>query len=495
MALDHTLGQPVFRTLLEPGGCTRWDYMVERLEAEPPFWKPGTRHGYHMISFGWTVGELVRRASGRSLGEFFRAEIAEPLGLDFWIGLPEEHEPRVAPVALAVPAPGTPLGEFTQAMLTQPQSIQALSVLNLGGFDPNSRACHAAQIGGAGGITHARGLAGMYAPLANGGELGSVKLVDRTTFERMRRVSSATHEDATLLLPMRFALGFVKSIDNRRRARGDRDSAIVSAAAFGHGGAGGSLGFADPEEGLSFGYTMNRMGLGVLLNERGQSLVDAVYRCLGYALEPERLLDALAAAPRQRASAGAQRVKISPRARNSAPRAEPRRQTSPILRLGTGAAKARSAMPLPARVSTSREVAGSSVMPSPFATIWTSVPRLVACTRPVSRAPAASQSASAWARRQCPSSSSTTGSPESAASVTGPCPRASRCAAGTASTNGSSKSGRLSRSSPSTGSASRSSSRSPSRRRARIRCVWSSRSNSSRPGYAARTAGSARGSR
>jgi CubicO group peptidase (beta-lactamase class C family) len=283
MALDHTLGLPVFRELLEPGACTRWDYMVSRLEAEPPFWKPGTRHGYHMISFGWTVGELVRRASGRSLGEFFRAEIAEPLGLDFWIGLPEPHEPRVAPVSLAPPAPGTPLGEFTQTMLTQPQSLQALSVLNLGGFDPNSRACHAAEIGGAGGITNARGLAGMYAPLANGGELDSVKVVDRATFARMGRISSATHQDATLLLPMRFALGFIKSVDNRRRVRGDRDSVILSAAAFGHGGAGGSLGFADPEAGFSFGYTMNRMGLGVLLNERGQSLVDAVYRCLGYA--------------------------------------------------------------------------------------------------------------------------------------------------------------------------------------------------------------------
>jgi CubicO group peptidase (beta-lactamase class C family) len=217
------------------------------------------------------------------LGEFFRAEIAEPLGLDFWIGLPEQHEPRVAPVWLAPPAPGTPLGEFTQAMLTQPQSLQALSLLNLGGFDPNSRACHAAQIGGAGGISHARGLAGMYAPLATGGRLGSLELLDKLAFARIGRVSSATWEDATLLLPMRFALGFVKSIDNRRRARGDRDSAILSEAAFGHGGAGGSLGFADPEEGLSFGYTMNAMGLGVLLNQRGQSLVDAVYRCLGYA--------------------------------------------------------------------------------------------------------------------------------------------------------------------------------------------------------------------
>ena len=193
-----------------------------------------------------------------------------------------EDEPRVAPVSLAVPAPGTPLGEFTQALITQPQSLPALSLLNTGGFDPNSRVCHAAQIGGAGGITNARGLAGMYAPLANGGEQGGVRLVDRDALARMAEVSSATHEDATLLVPMRFALGFMKSIDNRRRPRGDRDSAILGAPAFGHGGAGGSLGFADPEAGLAFGYTMNRMGHGVLLNERGQALVDTVYRCLGY---------------------------------------------------------------------------------------------------------------------------------------------------------------------------------------------------------------------
>ena len=282
MALDHTLGLPAFKTPLEFGGCTRWDYMIEKLEAEPPFWKPGTRHGYHMVNFGWTVGELVRRASGRSLGDFFREEIAEPLGLDFWIGLPEEHEPRVSPVAFHVPAPGSDLGEFTRTLISQPQSLQALSLFNTGGFNPNSRECHAAQIGGAGGITNARGLAGMYAPLANGGEQGGVRLVDRDTLARMAEVSSATHEDATLLLPLRFALGFMKSIDNRRRPRGDRDSAILGAPAFGHGGAGGSLGFADPEAGLAFGYTMNRMGHGVLLNERGQSLVDAVYRCLGY---------------------------------------------------------------------------------------------------------------------------------------------------------------------------------------------------------------------
>jgi CubicO group peptidase (beta-lactamase class C family) len=99
----------------------------------------------------------------------------------------------------------------------------------------------------------------------------------------MSKVSMATHEDATLLIPTRFALGFMKSMDNRRRAKGDRDSVILSSPAFGHVGAGGSIGFADPQEGLAFGYSMNRMGNGIMLNERGQSLVDATYRTLGYA--------------------------------------------------------------------------------------------------------------------------------------------------------------------------------------------------------------------
>ena len=98
----------------------------------------------------------------------------------------------------------------------------------------------------------------------------------------------ATHDDATLRIPTRFALGFMKSMDNRRRSLAptiwgeDCDSVIMGPSAFGHVGAGGSLGFADPANGLSFGYSMNRMGPGLLLNERGQSLVDATYRALGF---------------------------------------------------------------------------------------------------------------------------------------------------------------------------------------------------------------------
>jgi CubicO group peptidase (beta-lactamase class C family) len=256
--------------------------MCDLLAKEEPFWKPGIRNGYHMFNFGWTVGELVRRVSGKSLGSFFREEVCEPLGIEFWIGMPEEHEERVAPVVPFAPEPGAEMGDFTRALLSDRQSTQALSLLNMGGFDPNSRDSHAAEIGGAGGLSNARGLAGMYAPLACGGRLGDVELVSPDALARMGETSTSTNEDATLLIPTRFALGFMKSMDNRRRAKGDRDSAILGAAAFGHVGAGGSVGFADPECGLSFGYSMNRMGPGVLLNERGQSLVDASYRALGY---------------------------------------------------------------------------------------------------------------------------------------------------------------------------------------------------------------------
>ena len=282
MMLDHSVGVPSWREPLKPGAAFDWEYITGRLAAEEPWWKPGTRNGYHMISFGWTVGELVRRVSGKSLGTFFRDEVARPLGIDFWIGMPEEFEPRVAPVINYVQKAGEPLSTFTQTLLNDRNSLQALSFLNNGGFNPNLRESHAAEIGGGGGISNARGLAGMYAPLANGGELGGVRLVDPDTLTRMARVSVATNEDATLLIPTRFSLGFMKSMDNRGRPEPNTDSVIMSEAAFGHVGAGGSIGFADPECGMSFGYLMNQMGKSILLNARGQALVDAAYGSLGY---------------------------------------------------------------------------------------------------------------------------------------------------------------------------------------------------------------------
>lgn len=282
MMLDHSVGVPAFREKLPDGACCDWEGMVSRLEREAPFWEPGARNGYHMANFGWTVGELVRRTSGQSLGQYFHEAIAEPTGAEFWIGLPESEEAKLSHVIPAKPVRGAPLTPFLSSLMKEPGSISSLAYFNQGGFKPHSRACRAAEIGGGGGVSNGRGLARIYAPFACGGEFNGRQFVDADTLVAMGEVAVATHDDATLRIPTRFALGFMKSIDNRRSLSADKSSAILSSAAFGHVGAGGSVGFADPAARMSFGYAMNKMGPGILLNERGQSLVDAAYRSIGY---------------------------------------------------------------------------------------------------------------------------------------------------------------------------------------------------------------------
>lgn len=275
MLLNHTAGVVGVRGPLPAGAFYDWELITNRIAAEAPFWQPGTRHGYHAFSFGWLVGEVVRRISGKTVGTFFRDEVAGPLGLDFWIGLPEAIAPRVAPIIPGdPPPPGAPSPQLPPLFMP--------ALLNSGGFYFNAREAHAAEIPAAGGITNARGLAGIYAPLACGGSLGGVQFVDGDTLARMGAVSAASEEDAVLLLPLRYSLGFWKAVDHRRLPPARQASLIISEEAFGHPGAGGSIGFADPRAELAFGYTMNRMGPGGGLNPRGQSLVDAAYRALGY---------------------------------------------------------------------------------------------------------------------------------------------------------------------------------------------------------------------
>jgi CubicO group peptidase (beta-lactamase class C family) len=291
MILNHSVGVPGFREPLKDGAFADWAYMIARLEDEPPFWEPGVRNGYHLLNIGWLAGELVRRVSGQSLGTFFKRRVADPLGIDFWIGLPPDQEPRVSPIVPYAPVLGEAVvTDFHEALLRDPGAESSRALLNTGGYSPNvyveaegryapdTRLAHGAEIGGAGGITNARGLAGMYSPLANGGG----GLVSGDHVVRMSQVSMCSMMDPILLMPTRFALGFMKSMDNRHRRLGHLESVIMGERAFGHVGAGGSVGFADPDAKLAFGYTMNRMGPGILLNERGQSLVDAVYRQLGY---------------------------------------------------------------------------------------------------------------------------------------------------------------------------------------------------------------------
>ena len=269
--LAHTAPVPHLRATIPQGGIADYDAMIALIEAEPAFWEPGTRQGYHGLTFAWTAGHLVRLAAGQPLGTFFAENVAGPLNLDFHIGLPESEEHRVAPMIAVDPAEADLTSPFLQAVLGQPGSLPNLFMTNTGSADFNTRPLHACELGSANGITNARGLAGLYAPLAAGG----ATLLPEAAIAAMSQVSAATHLDATLLQPMRFSLGFMTGTDNR--AWGG-SSLLLPPGAFGHVGMGGSLGFADPARGLSFGYSMTRMGAGILLNDRGQSLVDAAYR-------------------------------------------------------------------------------------------------------------------------------------------------------------------------------------------------------------------------
>ena len=278
MMLNHESAIPALREPVKTGGFLDWDYMIKRMEDEPAWWEPGTRNGYHMVNFGWTVGELVRRVSGKSLGQFFADEVAGPTGAKFWIGLPDGVEPHMAAILPYIPQKGDPVSDFAGLLMGDPSSIQALSFVNNGGWGANDADAHRAEIGGAGGISNARGQVAMYTPLA----VNDGSLVSKDRVAAMSMVSTATQRDATLLVPTRFASGFMKSMDNRGLPGAQAQSAIIGRDAFGHVGAGGHIGFADPECGLAFSYTMSQMGQGLLMNERGQSLIDAAYRSLGY---------------------------------------------------------------------------------------------------------------------------------------------------------------------------------------------------------------------
>lgn len=279
MLLDHSAGLPALREPLPDDAAFDWGYMVWRLERETPFWAPGTRVAYHGMTFGWLVGEIVRRVGGCPLGEFFARHIAQPLALDFWIGLPEHEEPRVATIVAPARADAA-CHARERDLVERPDSPAALSMKNTGGWRPsrfNSRIGHAAQLGAAGGIANARSLARLYGTLAMGGARDGVRLLREATLERAIEVSAATHDDACLRVPTRFASGFMREMDNRARGL---DSAAFGRDAFGHVGAGGSLAFASRSRRLGFAYVMNRMGSSVLLDERAERLVRVLYDAL-----------------------------------------------------------------------------------------------------------------------------------------------------------------------------------------------------------------------
>ena len=271
--LSHRAGMAAVREPLPPMALYEWDTMANTLAAQTPWWEPGTKHGYHALTYGWLVGEVIRRISGKSVGAFFRDEVAQPLGVDFHIGLAAEHDARVAP--LIPPPPPTPdqLDLLTE-ILKDPESVLAKSFINppIVPEAANSREWRGAEIPAANGHTNARALARVYGALARGGELDGVRILSPESIARAR-TEQAVGPDALLPMYTRFGLGFMLSTPN--------DKMGPNAHAFGHGGMGGSLGFADPDARIGFGYVMNEMHSGLwLIDPRPAALVAALYAAL-----------------------------------------------------------------------------------------------------------------------------------------------------------------------------------------------------------------------
>jgi CubicO group peptidase (beta-lactamase class C family) len=272
--LSHRAGLPALRKLLPNEALYDWEAMTSALAAEAPWWEPGTAHGYHAVTFGWLVGEVVRRIAGKSLGAYVRDTFANPLDLDFHVGLAEREHARVADILQ--PAAPDPNGEAAQMFvraLADPEGVTARAFMNPPSMalGPNVAAWRSAEIPGANGHGTARALATLYGRVALG-DAGGV--ISRDASARCRGEQSRG-ADLVLGVPTRFGLGFMLRQESHEGGR------CLGAGAFGHPGAGGSLAFADPEQRLGFGYVMNRMGPRILLDDRAIALVEAANACLG----------------------------------------------------------------------------------------------------------------------------------------------------------------------------------------------------------------------
>ena len=275
--LSHRSGLPAVRDMLPPEALYDWTAMCDALAAQSPWWEPGTHHGYHAVTFGWLVGEVVRRITGRSLGTYFREEIAGPLGLDLHIGLPDAEHGRVAEMSEIPTDQVDPdaLG-LAQVVFSDPEGMAARAFVNPPSMalGPNNPEWRRAEIPGANGHGAARDLARVYGALARGGTVDGIRMLSAESVARCASEQSFG-PDQVLQISTRFGLGFMLPQERPDARFGP------SKRAFGHPGAGGSLGFADPEHRVGFGYVMNRMGPHVLLDQRAVALIDAVYKSVG----------------------------------------------------------------------------------------------------------------------------------------------------------------------------------------------------------------------
>jgi CubicO group peptidase (beta-lactamase class C family) len=275
--LSHQAGLAWIDGEMTLADALSWDPVVEALARQVPHYEPGTQHGYHATTYGWLVGEVIRRITGKSVGTYLRDEIAAPLGVDFWIGLPASEEPRVARLVGGFADPLLASDPEVQAFVDEimgPDTILGKALLAPGGAFSgpeiwNSRALHAAEAPAVNGIGDARSLARMYAAC-----IGDVDGVRILTDAQLRRATTqlTTGPNRVLLdMDIQFGLGFML-----------RSTLIELGGprSFGHFGAGGSVGWADPEAELAFGYVMNKMDMGLAGDIRSYELMNACYAAI-----------------------------------------------------------------------------------------------------------------------------------------------------------------------------------------------------------------------
>jgi CubicO group peptidase (beta-lactamase class C family) len=268
--LNHRAGLPVLDRPITPAEALDPSRGPEAVAAQTPVWEPGTDHGYHALTYGWLLDELVRRVTGRGTGEWIADRIAGPLGADLWLGLPDAQAHRAGRVG-RVDAPEAaaalrmrPKRSVTEAY-EDPGSLTNRAFDAITPFpDQNDPAYRASALPATNGIATADGLARFYA--ATIGEVDGVRLLSPDTVERARAEESAG-PDRVLVVTTRFGLGYMLH---------GSASPFLGPGSFGHPGRGGSLGFADPESGIAFGYVTNGLRKTVTADPRAQALVRAV---------------------------------------------------------------------------------------------------------------------------------------------------------------------------------------------------------------------------
>ncbi|MFJ8075297.1 serine hydrolase domain-containing protein [Streptomyces sp. NPDC096176] len=275
--LSHRAGLPVLDRPLTPAEAEDGASGPSALAAQAPAWEPGTDHGYHAQTYSWLLGALVHRVTGRTMGRWVAEEIARPLGLDLWIGLPRDEAHRVGrigPVTEPETAQGGGLKLRPKRSVAEayrdPESLTRRAFEAIDPMpDENDAAYRAAELPASNGISTARALARFYA--ATIGEVdGGPRLFAPATLTLARTEESAG-PDRILVVSTRFGLGFMLH---------GPSSPLLGPGSFGHPGRGGSLGFADPESGVAFGYTTNGMRRGVTADPRAQALIRAVRSAL-----------------------------------------------------------------------------------------------------------------------------------------------------------------------------------------------------------------------